>query len=147
MFCDLKEAFEELGRPSEIDSWYVNFAGFDGNTESTEMAYCQYLINAPGKVAFGILSAVTTLTATWPCLMATGGCWPCGVLSMSELSGNVLRELISWRSSLSGRTRTQKLVKQCERKAPVTSHNAHDRHRVAGKELTWLVVGLIESQP
>jgi len=49
MFCDLKEAFEELGRPSEIDSWYVNFAGFDGNTESTEMAYCQYLINAPGN--------------------------------------------------------------------------------------------------
>jgi len=43
MFCDLKEAHDALENGGNIEGWYVEFSGFDGNNEVTRLSYCEYL--------------------------------------------------------------------------------------------------------
>jgi uncharacterized protein YfbU (UPF0304 family) len=43
MFSILKESYNLLEDKSGIDEWKINFRGFSGNDETSQMAYAQYL--------------------------------------------------------------------------------------------------------
>jgi len=49
MFQALQRAYEDLGRPSQVEEWLIKFSGFDGNEETKQLGYCQFLCEREGK--------------------------------------------------------------------------------------------------
>lgn len=49
MFSVIKSTYEGLADKTGIESWQVEFFGFDGNSETTYMAYTRFLVKRQGK--------------------------------------------------------------------------------------------------